>query len=304
MNEERIYKVSYEDTGLRLDCYLSLKEKHLSRSYLQSLIQEGMVKVGGRKRKKSYLLSQGDEVLLYLPEPTDPTPVPQKIPLSILYQDSSLIVVNKEAGLVVHPAPGHPQGTLVNALLYHCPDLVGIGGVKRPGIVHRLDKDTSGVMVVAKEDGVHQDLKEQFSKRSIQKIYLALVEGHFFPDKALVDAPIGRDPRYRQRMTVASQGKSAISYFTVKRRFKDTTLLQVRLKTGRMHQIRVHASYLGFSVVGDLLYGRKDHRKEVQRQLLHSFCLGFFHPKTREWMEFRAPLPPDFLAFLKKEWST
>lgn len=300
MVKRREYRVEEDEGGLRLDQYLTLKREDLSRSYLQTLIHEGHVQVDGTFRKKGYGLSPGETITLHIPPPKDSEPTPQDLPLDILYEDRSLIVINKEPGLVVHPAPGHKDRTLVNALLFHIPDLAGIGGVRRPGIVHRLDKDTSGVMVVAKEDGVHRHLKEQFSIREVKKVYLALVQGAFPYDHIKVETPIGRDPHHRKRMAVSERGKMAISHFTVKRRLSTTTLLQVGLKTGRMHQIRVHASYLGCPVVGDMLYGRK-RGVRVKRQLLHSFSLGFNHPGRGEWMEFKAPLPLDFRSFLKEE---
>lgn len=301
MGSRREYIVEEEGAGLRLDRYLSSKEPDLSRSYLQHLIVEGEVLVDGVVKKKSHLLSPGETVLLQIPPPVDPRPIPQSLPLHILYEDSSLLVLNKEPGLVVHPAPGHPDKTLVNALLAHVPDLSGIGGVKRPGIVHRLDKDTSGVMVVAKGDRAHQHLKEQFTSRTVHKYYLALVEGHFPHDTLVVDAPIGRDPQFRKRMKVTRKGKRAVTHITLRRHFLDSSLLWVKLETGRMHQIRVHTHYLGHPVVGDPLYGRKKRQKKVLRQLLHSFSLGFFHPLKGVWMEFHAPLPRDFLDFLQKQ---
>lgn len=301
MGEQREYRVKKGEEGLRLDAFLALKEEELSRSYLQSLIEGGKVSVDGAVKKKGYRLSLGEMIGIHFPPPVDPLPAPEDLPLQILYEDSSLLVINKEPGMVVHPAPGHLEGTLVNALLFHVPDLAGIGGVKRPGIVHRLDKDTSGVMVVAKDDRAHHHLKDQFSAREIKKVYLACVEGSFPYERAKVEAPLGRDPHHRQRMAVVRKGKTAISHFIVKRRFPTTTLLQVILKTGRMHQIRAHAHSLHCPVVGDTLYGRKKRRGNVSRQLLHSFVLGFAHPLKEEWMEFKAPLPKDFLSFLKEE---
>lgn len=301
MEERREYRVKREEEGLRLDSFLTLREGDLSRSYIQSLIEDGEVVVEGRVKKKGYRLSSGETIEIHIPPPIDPVPTPEDLPLHILYEDPSLIVINKEPGMVVHPAPGHLEGTLVNALLFHLPDLVGIGGVKRPGIVHRLDKDTSGVMVVAKDDRAHHHLKDQFSNREVKKVYLTLLEGSFPHERVRVEAPIGRDPNYRKRMAIVERGKMAISHFTVKRRLSTSTLLQVVLKTGRMHQIRVHALSLNSPVVGDTLYGRKKRRSNVKRQLLHSFTLGFTHPLKGEWMEFKAPLPLDFLSFLKEE---
>lgn len=297
--DHREYVVEEEEGGMRLDGFLSQRED-LSRSSLQTLIDDGQVLVNGTIKKKSYRLSKGDTISLQIPPLKDPSPLPQDLPLTILYEDDSLLVINKEAGIVVHPAPGHHHGTLVNALLFHVPDLAGINGVKRPGIVHRLDKDTSGVMVVAKGDHVHQHLKEQFTSRVVKKTYLTFLEGSFPYENVRVEAPIGRNPYHRQQLMVTKKNsKWAVSHFWVKRRFPTTTLLKVSLETGRMHQIRVHARYLGHPVVGDTLYSKG--RRDVPRQLLHSFSLAFIHPQREEWMEFKAPLPGDFLAFLRTQ---
>lgn len=302
MSRRKEYTIEESGAGLRLDLYLSGKEPDLSRSYLQDLIKGGKILVDGTVKKKSHLLSPGESISIQLPPPVHPIPLPQALPLHILYEDPFLLVLNKDPGLVVHPAPGHPDKTLVNALLAHAADLSGIGGVKRPGIVHRLDKDTSGVMVVAKGDGTHQHLKEQFSDRTVEKVYLGLVEGRFPHEDIRVEAPIGRDPRFRRRMKVTEKnGRQAVTQFILRRHFQDCSLLWIKLKTGRMHQIRVHARYLGHPIVGDPLYAGRRQRKGVSRQLLHAFSLGFLHPVKGVWMQFTAPLPPDFLLFLKTQ---
>lgn len=291
----------------RLDHFLTEQGLPYSRSRIQKWILEGLVLVNEMPVKGGYRLKSGDRVLLS-PEETVPLNLsPEARPLSIYYEDGDLLVLDKPPGLVVHPAPGHTSGTLVHALLFHCRDLSGIGGVLRPGIVHRLDKDTSGLLVVAKNDLSHQALVRQFQAGKVRKEYLALVWGGPPTGRGLIDRPIGRHPLQRKKMAVNErQGKPAITEWLVLERFpKDRTLLKLNLKTGRTHQIRVHLSSLGFPVMGDPLYGGRKKTvlheeddlarelKKSSRQLLHAACLGFRHPRSGEAMDFSSPLPGD-----------
>ncbi|MDI3546395.1 MAG: rRNA synthase [Halanaerobiales bacterium] len=303
--DKRVYKVKAEVAGKRLDKYLSEMDKELSRSFLQKLINEEKVLVNGGVTKSSYRIREGDRISLLIPEPREPDIEPVEIELDILYEDDDIIVVNKPAGLVVHPAPGNRDNTLVNALLAYTDRLSGINGVKRPGIIHRLDKDTSGALVVAKNDRSHQELVKQFKERKTKKIYHTIVKGKLPYEKGKIDAPIGRNPKQRKKMAVTEKNsKKAVTYFKVLEYFKDYTYLEVKLETGRTHQIRVHFSYLGHPVVGDEKYSRKKNEPGVKRQLLHAYKLGLFHPLSGEWMEFIAPLPDDFqktLDYLRKK---
>ncbi len=285
----------------RLDKFLSKESKNLSRSYVQELIKEGDILVNNKRIKKSYRLELGDKIEVNLPQPEELELLPEDIPLDIIYEDDDLVIVNKQPDLVVHPAPGHQSGTLVNALLYHCDNLSGINGVIRPGIVHRLDKDTSGAIVVAKNDRTHLSLADQFKERDTKKIYLTLVHGQVKYNKGKIDAAIGRDSHDRKKMAVTSKNsKKAISRFEVLERFDDYTLVKVKLETGRTHQIRLHMNYIGHPVVGDSLYGYKREGLNVKRQMLHSYILGFNHSKKDEWMEFKAPLLEDMESIIEK----
>ena len=287
--------------GERLDRWLAARKSELSRSYIQKLIEDGFATVNGRQAKPSLKLQAGDEVELAVP-PAEPTQLKaEAIPLKIVYEDVNLLVVDKPAGVTVHPAPGHPGGTLVNAILAHCPDLAGIKGSLRPGIVHRLDKDTSGLMVVAKNDAAQQDLSRQVADRLVTKGYLALAIGKVQPEEGIIDAPIGRDPAHRQRMAIVPGGREARTRYRVVEYLNGYTLVEVRPETGRTHQIRVHFSALGYPLLGDSLYGGKS--LLLNRQFLHAHVLGFRLPDSGRYVEFRSELPSDLqevLARLKK----
>lgn len=293
MNE---FLVSPEDAGSRLDRFLAARLPFLSRSRIQNLIHEGAVRLHGGKPKPSDKLRVDDRIEVEIPPVRPVETLAEDIPLSVLYEDADLIVLNKAAGMVVHPASGNPDGTLVNALLHYCRDLSGIGGEQRPGIVHRLDKDTSGCLVVAKNDATHHALARQFSRREVTKIYLALAAGHFKTKEGIVNAPIGRHLVHRKRMTVAATGKGRIAKtgYKVLAEIGDASLVQCRLFTGRTHQIRVHLKYLGHPLLGDSVYGTRSGRR-FERQMLHAWKLGFVHPATGRPIAFVAPVPPDFV---------
>ncbi|AZR73013.1 RNA pseudouridine synthase [Anoxybacter fermentans] len=298
MLEIREFDIASSDENMRLDKYLAEVNDDFSRSYIKQLIDEGRVKVNGRVEKASYKVKAGDEIVFEVPEATELEVKPEAIPLDIIYEDDDIVVINKPWDMVVHPAPGNESGTLVNALLYHCKNLSGINGIIRPGIVHRLDKDTSGVLVVAKTDMAHRILVEQFKRREIEKIYLALVKGFLPYDKGKIDAPIGRDPKDRKKMAVVKENsKPALTRFEVKQRFRDYTLVKVNLETGRTHQIRVHFRYIGYPVVGDDKYGYKE-SLPVKRQMLHAYQLTITHPRTGEKKTFTAPIPEDMEKIL------
>ncbi len=294
------------DAG-RLDRYLA-ERLGMSRSRIVALIQQGRVRVDGRPGKKSEALTSGQEVEVEVPPPEPLEAQPEDIPLAVIYEDDALLVVNKPAGLVVHPAPGHPTGTLVNALLFHVTDLSGIGGKLRPGIVHRLDKDTSGLMVVAKGDDAHVALSNAIRRREVRRVYRAVSWGHLSESPVTVDAPIGRDLRDRKRMAVLEGGRRAITRIRIRERWRAAELLDVSLKTGRTHQIRVHLAHLGHPVVGDDVYGggwgrgmsgvaqgwARELDRRAKRQLLHASDLAFRHPSSGEEMRFRISPPNDF----------
>lgn len=282
--------------GERLDRFLAGRELEVSRSHIQKLIESGCVLVDGRTAKANAKLREGDAVEMELPEAQELEILPEAIPLDILYEDSDVIVINKARGMVVHPAAGAADGTLVNALLHHCEDLSGINGVIRPGIVHRLDKDTSGVMVAAKNDRAHVDLAEQIREKTAQRIYRAIVCGTIAEDRGEIRAPIGRHPMERKKMAVVPGGKEARTLFRVVERFPAHTLVECRLKTGRTHQIRVHMAYIGHPLLGDPKYGRK--MPDIAGQALHSCELSFTHPRTKERMTFAAEMPEDMKAIL------
>lgn len=291
--------VSNDAAGERLDKFLADALPHLSRAIAQRLIKDGEVTVDGRPVKPSYKVEAGDTVNVNIPPPAPAEAVPAPdIPVDILYQDADVVVINKTAGLVVHPAHGHTDDTLVNALLAHIPDLKGVGGVQRPGIVHRLDRDTSGLLLVAKHDQAQHALQAQFKARTVRKVYLALLEGQLTTPRGRIDAPIGRDPRDRKRMAVVADGRPAQTDFVVLENLVDTTLVEVDLLTGRTHQIRVHFTSLGHPVVGDRVYGRQKARPGADRQALHAWRLAFDLPGTGQRVEFTAPLPDDLRALL------
>jgi 23S rRNA pseudouridine1911/1915/1917 synthase len=301
MEKEMKFVVKEDSIKQRLDKFLSTKNDDLSRTYIQKLIDKGQVTVNGEEHKSSYNLHLNDEIKIAIPKPEEIELKAEEISLDVIYEDDDLIVINKQSDLVVHPAPGHPSGTLVNALLYHCDNLSGISGQVRPGIVHRLDKDTTGVLVVAKNDQAHLGLSEQFKERETEKIYLTLAKGNIKHNKGKIDAAIGRDPKDRKKMAVTKyNSKKAISRFEVLERFGEYTWVKVKLETGRTHQIRVHMSYMGNPVVADQLYGSKGEELGATRQLLHAYQLGFTHPIKEEWMEFEAEIPLDMEQVLEE----
>ena len=293
-----------EDTDVRLDKYLA--DTHdLSRSRVQQLVKEGRIMVDGKPVKGSFKLKKGQVIECDIPEDREIDVLPQDIPLDILYEDSDIIVVNKGKGMVVHPAPGVYEGTLVNALLYHCKDLSGINGYIRPGIVHRIDKDTTGCIVACKNDLAHESIARQLEDKTCHREYQAIVMGNIPHDDGLIDAPIGRDPRDRQRMTVTEKNsRVARTHFHVKERFYSATWVECALETGRTHQIRVHMRYINHPVMGDEKYGKPCRYMDTQGQVLHASDLTLVHPRTGETMHFHAPLPSYFeelLEILRKE---
>jgi len=297
---KNLYSFIADKTGVRLDKYVGEKCLELSRTRAQKLIADGYITVNDRVAKVGLKLNIGDRVDIIVPT-TTPTPLsPEAIPLNIIYEDDDLLVVDKPAGLAIHPAPGHPGHTLVNAILSRLPSLAEISDSERPGIVHRLDKDASGIMVVAKNNAAQLNLIDQFKARSVVKVYLVLVKGHLTPEEGIIEAPIGRDPRNRKRMAVVAEaeGRDARTRYHVIRYIGDYTLLEVRTETGRTHQIRVHLSAIGYPVVGDATYGVKS--DYLSRQFLHACRLGFHLPSNGEYVEFTSDLPPDLAQALKE----
>lgn len=283
-----------ENVPIRLDVFLSQYFQDKSRSHIQKLIEDELVTVNGKIKKSNYKLKFQDEICVTLKEPVSLNIEPEEIPLDILYEDKDVIVVNKPQGMIVHPAAGVKTGTLVNALLNHCSDLSGINGVTRPGIVHRIDKDTSGVLVVAKNDNSHNKLAKQLKDHSMTREYLALVEGILKEEEGTVDRPIARHPRDKIKMAVVLNGKRAVTHYKVINRFKNNTLVKCILETGRTHQIRVHMAYIGHPLVGDPVYGYKKQRFNLEGQLLHARKLGFIHPSTGKYIEFETEIPEYF----------
>ncbi len=299
MVKKYCFLVSSEESGSRLDKFLLQKCPDFSRSRLQALIEQGMISLKGKTVKSNYRVKKGDQIFMEVPPPREIKIEPENIPLSVLYQDQDIVVVNKPVGMVVHPAAGHYQGTLVNALLFHCRDLSGVGGELRPGIVHRLDKDTSGILVAAKNDSSHHSLAHQLKERSMKREYQALVHGRIKEDRALVDAPIGRHQKDRKKMAVTKgRTREAVTRFEVLERFQRYTYLRLKLETGRTHQIRVHMAYIGHPLLGDMQYGPSKNEFNYKGQVLHAGTLGFIHPRSGNYMEFFAPLPEHFQRIL------
>ena len=289
-----------EHAGVRLDAFLSA-DGALTRSQAARLIAEGRVRINGKPAAKSARLSGGETVTVDVPQLRETALPPQDIPLDVVYEDDDVIVVNKPTGLVVHPAPGHPDGTLVNALLHHCGDsLSGIGGEKRPGIVHRIDRDTSGLIIAAKNDAAHLALSAQLKDHSLSRTYECLVTGNMKQDSGTVDAPIGRSSADRKKMAVVPTGRRAVTHWEVVARYPGVTHLRCRLETGRTHQIRVHMAYIGHPILGDTVYGAKKPVPGLTGQCLHAAGLRFVHPRTGEPVELHCPLPPEFTAMLQK----
>lgn len=286
--------------GMRIDVAITELVEDLTRSGAQRLVQDGLVTVGGTPVGKNYRLRNGDQIQVTVPEPKPMVAEAQNIPLDIVYEDDDLLVVNKPKGMVVHPAPGNPDGTLVNALLYHCKgSLSGINGVLRPGIVHRIDKDTSGLLIVAKNDFAHLKLAEQIKEHSFTREYRAVVHGNLREDSGTIHAPIGRSAKDRKKMAVTDKNsKDAITHYEVLARYPGFTYIKCRLETGRTHQIRVHMAYLGHPVAGDQVYGLKNTPTELHGQCLHAGLIGFIHPRTGEYIELEAPLPEYFTKIL------
>ncbi|WP_368487856.1 RluA family pseudouridine synthase [Clostridium sp. BJN0013] len=291
----RNFLVNDEEENLRLDLFICKHVQDKSRSYIQNLIEDRLVEVNERVKKSNYRTKIGDNIRVSLPDAVELNIKAENIKLDILYEDSDVVVVNKPQGMIVHPAAGVHTGTLVNALLNHCrEDLSGINGIARPGIVHRIDKDTSGILVVAKNDISHNKLSEQLKDHSMTREYIALVEGIVKEEEGSLDKPIGRHKKDKIKMAVAEDGKKAITHYKVIKRFKDYTLVKCILETGRTHQIRVHMCYLGHPIVGDPVYGYKKQKFNLKGQLLHAQKLGFIHPTTGMYMEFEVEIPEHF----------
>ncbi len=294
------YIIDEEHACKRLDVFISEIHDNMSRSYAQGIIEKEQVRVNNKIKKSNYKLKLKDQVDIEISDPVELQVEAENIPLNIIYEDGDIIVVNKPQDMVVHPAPGNYTGTLVNALLYHCKDLSGINGVIRPGIVHRIDKDTSGILVVAKNDTSHNFLAAQLKDHSMKRTYYAIVEGIIKEDEGTVETQIGRHPVERVKMAIVKDGKEAITNYSVIERFKNNTLVECRLETGRTHQIRVHMAHLHHPLVGDEVYGFKKQRFKLKGQALHAKNLGLIHPTTREYMEFDSELPEYFKEILNK----
>ena len=299
--EPILLRASEESKNQRLDAFLASSLNGLTRSQATRLIESGEVAVNGRAVSKSYKLAGGEDIAVTLPEPEPVEAVPQDIPLDVVYEDADVIVVNKPSGMVVHPAPGHPDGTLVNALLYHCAGtLSGIGGALRPGIAHRIDRDTSGLIIAAKNDAAHQYLSAQLADHTLARTYECIVVGALREDRGTVDAPIARHPTDRKRMAVVAGGREAVTHWEVIARYPGYTHVRCRLETGRTHQIRVHMAYIGHPILGDTVYGAKKEVPGLTGQCLHAVGLRFLHPRTHEVVELSCPLPEEFTRMLQK----
>ena len=303
-DRQMILTAGSDASGQRLDRFLAEKliEEGITRSRVQQLLDQGMITVGGLPKKRSQKLKGGEEIRILLPEPEEAEILPEDIPLDILYEDRDVLLVNKPKGMVVHPAAGHTSGTLVNALMFHCRgSLSGINGVLRPGIVHRIDRDTTGVLIVCKNDAAHHSIAAQLKEHSITRRYRALVHGVIKDDAGTVDSPMGRDPKDRKRMKCGlPDGKRAVTHYRVLRRYRNATYVECVLETGRTHQIRVHMASIGHPLLGDPVYGNSREYRSLDGQALHAMVLGFIHPSTGAYMEFTAPLPESFQALLKK----
>ncbi|KAB2478633.1 RluA family pseudouridine synthase [Bacillus cereus] len=293
MSEVVQVTVAEEQKNERIDKFVAGINNEWSRSQVQQWIKDDVVTVNGKAVKVNYKVKEEDEITVTIPDPEALDIQPEDMNLEIYYEDADVLVVNKPRGMVVHPAPGHTSGTLVNGLMHHCTDLSGINGVMRPGIVHRIDKDTSGLLMVAKNDMAHESLVNQLVAKTVTRRYKAIVHGVIPHDKGTIDAPIGRDKKERQSMTVDENGKNAVTHFQVLERFKDFTLVECRLETGRTHQIRVHMKYIGYPLAGDPKYGPKK-TLDMNGQALHAGILGFDHPRTGEYIQFEAPIPEVF----------
>ena len=299
------HDVSIDKQGIRLDKIITELEQDISRTAIQRMIEQGNILVNGNKTKTSYKVTEGDIITIQDEEPQETDLVPQDIPLNVIYEDDDILIINKEKGMVVHPGAGNPDGTLVNAIMAKCKDsLSGIGGKIRPGVVHRIDKDTSGLVIIAKNDKTHIDISEQIKNREVEKTYLALVRGNIKENEATINMPIGRSTKDRKKMAVDKKGKEAITEFKVLKRYDGFTYIEVKIKTGRTHQIRVHMAEIGYPIVGDEVYSNGRNPFEVKGQMLHAAKLGFIHPTTKEKVIFQAPLPEYFenvLKLLEKE---
>lgn len=300
---DRIFRqivIEEDEAGSRIDSFLTTQAEIPSRSFAQKLIAKGLVAVSAARVNKHYRVRTGDKVVFEIPPAEEARPEPEPLPVDTIYEDEDLIVVSKPAGMVVHPCHGHSSGTLVNALLAHTKDLSGIGGIKRPGIVHRLDKDVSGIMMVAKNDVAHIELSRQLREREVKRTYLAMVHGLPPADMGTIEASLGRSPKDRKRIAVVEGGRPAVTRFKVRERLGDLTLLEVDLETGRTHQIRVHLSFIGHPLVGDRVYGRRRERKEIglKRPFLHAFRLQFHHPRSKKRLVFTDELPAELEEFL------
>lgn len=299
--EPILLRASEESKNQRLDAFLASSLDGLTRSQATRLIESGEVAVNGRAVSKSYKLAGGEDIAVTLPEPEPVEAVPQDIPLDVVYEDADVIVINKPSGMVVHPAPGHPDGTLVNALLYHCAGtLSGVGGALRPGIVHRIDRDTSGLIIAAKNDAAHQYLSAQLADHTLARTYECIVVGALREDRGTVNAPIARHPTDRKRMAVVAGGREAVTHWEVIARYPGYTHVRCRLETGRTHQIRVHMAYIGHPILGDTVYGAKKEVPGLTGQCLHAVGLRFLHPRTHEVVELSCPLSEEFTRMLQK----
>lgn len=293
--------VNENDKGKRLDIYIAENFNELSRTMIKKLIESNNILINDKSEKVSYKVQANDNISIDVPEAKETKLKAQEIPLDIIYEDNDIIVVNKPKGMVVHPANGNPDGTLVNAILAICKNsLSGIGGELRPGIVHRLDKDTSGLIIVAKNDKAHINMSEQIKERNVKKTYIALVKGNVPEEEATINMPIGRSTKDRKKMAVTKNGKQAITHFKVLKRYSKYTLLEIKIETGRTHQIRVHMAEIGYPVVGDAVYSNGKNEFGIEGQMLHAYKLEFMHPITNKHMELTAPLPQYFEEILKK----